>query len=56
MLSHYSRGDVASVLSSGQSLISKVTKGRGADERARRTKTSPADVIQWSGSKDAQKS
>ncbi|RPB25513.1 hypothetical protein L211DRAFT_856652 [Terfezia boudieri ATCC MYA-4762] len=56
ILSHYSRGDVASVLSSGQSLLSKVTKGRGADEHARRTRTSAADVIQWSGSKDTQKS
>ncbi|KAF8423843.1 caspase domain-containing protein [Tirmania nivea] len=56
VLSHYSRGDVASVFSTGQSLLNKVTKGRGADERARRTRTSPADVIQWSGSKDTQKS
>jgi len=56
VLSHYSKGDVASVLSSGSSLLKKVTQGRGIDERARRTKTSPADVIQWSGSKDTQKS
>jgi len=56
VLSHYSKGDVASVLTSGSSLLKKVTQGRGIDERARRTKTSPADVIQWSGSKDTQKS
>lgn len=56
VLSHYSRGDVASVFSSGASLFKKVTKGRGADEQARRTRTSAADVIQWSGSKDTQKS
>lgn len=56
VLSHYSRGDVASVFSTSQSLLNRVTRGRGADEHARRTRTSPADVIQWSGSKDTQKS
>lgn len=56
VLSHYSKGDVASVFSSGNSLIKQVTVGRNIDARARRTKTSPADVIQWSGSKDTQKS
>lgn len=56
VLGHYSRGDVASVFSTGSSVFKKVTKGRSADERARRTRTSAADVIQWSGSKDTQKS
>lgn len=56
VLSHYSKGDVASMFSSGSSLIKQVTVGREIDERARRTKTSPADVVQWSGSKDTQKS
>jgi len=56
VLSHYSKGDVASVFSTGNSLIKQVTVGRDIDARARRTKTSPADVIQWSGSKDTQKS
>lgn len=56
VLGHYSKGDVASVFSSGRSLIKQVTVGRDIDERARRTKTSPADVVQWSGSKDIQKS
>ncbi|EWC46923.1 hypothetical protein DRE_03935 [Drechslerella stenobrocha 248] len=36
--------------------INKATSGRGAEERAKRTKFSPADVIQWSGSKDSQTS
>lgn len=55
-LSHYARGDVASVFSTGVSLVKKVTRGRSADELARKTRTSAADVIQWSGSKDTQKS
>ncbi|KAF8465921.1 metacaspase CasB [Kalaharituber pfeilii] len=55
-LRHYSRGDVPSVISTTASIIKKVTSGREADQRARKTRTSPADVIQWSGSKDTQKS
>lgn len=56
VLGHYSRGDVSSVFSTGASIFKKATRGRGADEKARKTRTSPADVIQWSGSKDTQKS
>ncbi|KAF3098971.1 Ca(2+)-dependent cysteine protease [Orbilia oligospora] len=36
--------------------LNKATVGRGAEERAKKTKFSPADVIQWSGSKDSQTS
>ncbi|EPS42340.1 hypothetical protein H072_3675 [Dactylellina haptotyla CBS 200.50] len=36
--------------------INKATTGRGAEERAKKIKFSPADVIQWSGSKDSQTS
>lgn len=56
VLGHYSRGDVGSVLSTGLGLIKKATTGRKAEEKAKKIKASPADVIQWSGSKDTQKS
>lgn len=52
----YLRGDMSGVISAGTSLFKKVTSGRGATERARRTKTSPADVIMFSGCKDNQTS
>ena len=52
----YLKGDMSGVISAGTSLFKKLTSGRGAVERARRTKTSPADVIQFSGCKDYQTS
>lgn len=52
----YLRGDISGALKSGQSLFKKLTAGQGATEKARRTKTSPADVIQFSGCKDNQTS
>jgi metacaspase-1 len=52
----YLRGDIGGVMQAGQSLFKKLTTGHGAAERARRTKTSPADVIQFSGCKDNQTS
>ncbi|RPB15276.1 peptidase C14 [Morchella conica CCBAS932] len=55
-LQAYSRGDLSGVASSALGIFKRATSGRGAEERAKRTKTSPADVIQWSGSKDSQTS
>jgi hypothetical protein len=52
----YLRGDMSGVISAGTSLFKKLTTGSGATEKARRTKTSPADVIQFSGCKDNQTS
>lgn len=56
----YARGDrggaISETLSSGLDLFKKATKGPGAREKTIRTKTSPADVIMWSGSKDDQTS
>jgi metacaspase-1 len=52
----YLKGDMSGVIKSGTSLFKKLTSGSGAQERARRTKTSPADVIQFSGCKDNQTS
>ncbi|KAI0750563.1 caspase domain-containing protein [Irpex lacteus] len=53
----YARGDMGSVFSSVSGLI-KTASGGGAraDKKARATKTSPADVISFSGCKDSQTS
>ncbi|RPA99200.1 peptidase C14 [Choiromyces venosus 120613-1] len=55
-MSAYSRGDLGGVAQSAMGIFKRATTGRGAEERAKRTKTSAADVIQWSGSKDSQTS
>lgn len=55
-LKAYNRGDLGGIASSALGAFKRVTSGRGAEERAKRTKTSHADVIQWSGSKDSQTS
>lgn len=52
----YSRGDIGGVISSGISIFKRATTGTRAEEKAKRTRTSAADVIQWSGSKDHQTS
>ncbi|OKL58845.1 Metacaspase-1A [Talaromyces atroroseus] len=56
IVSSYARGDMGSMVSSAMGLIKKATKGDSAYEKTRQTKTSPADVIMWSGSKDEQTS
>jgi len=55
-VSSYAKGDISGVINAGTSLFKKITTGKGAQERARQTKTSPADVIQFSGCKDNQTS
>jgi metacaspase-1 len=52
----YLRGDMSGVISAGQQLFKKVTTGKSAREKAITTKTSPADVIMFSGCKDNQTS
>jgi metacaspase-1 len=52
----YLRGDMSGVSKTGPALFKKVAAGRGATERARQTKTSPADVIRFSECKDYQTS
>ncbi|KAF7967256.1 hypothetical protein HWV62_35049 [Athelia sp. TMB] len=56
-VSSYARGDMGGVFSSVTGLI-KVATGnqKSAEAQTRRTKTSPADVISWSGCKDSQTS
>jgi hypothetical protein len=52
----YARGDVEGIVSAGLALFNRVTRSKEQRERTRVLKTSPADVIQFSGCKDDQKS
>ncbi|KAF2100147.1 hypothetical protein NA57DRAFT_65897 [Rhizodiscina lignyota] len=56
IVSSYARGDMGSVASTAMGLFKKVAGGDDTYKRNLRTKTSPADVIMWSGSKDEQTS
>ncbi|KAH6853118.1 metacaspase-1 [Chaetomium sp. MPI-CAGE-AT-0009] len=53
---HYARGDIGSVASTVFDFAKTAFRGNDAYEQTKRTKTSPADVIMWSGSKDDQTS
>lgn len=55
-ISSYSQGDLPGVANNIVSLFKKATSGEDAHARAIATKTSPADVIMLSGSKDNQTS
>ncbi|KAF8518458.1 peptidase C14, caspase domain-containing protein [Gautieria morchelliformis] len=53
----YLRGDLSGAMSGVSSIFKTATgEGKKAEEYARRTRTSPADVISWSGCKDSQTS
>lgn len=56
IVSSYARGDLGGMLSTATGLFKKATTGGDTREKNIRTKTSPADVIMWSGSKDNQTS
>ena len=56
IVSSYARGDLGGVASTAMGFFKKATSGDEAYQRNLRTKTSPADVIMWSGSKDDQTS
>ena len=56
IVSAYARGDMGGMASTAMGLFRKATKGEESYTRAKQTKTSPADVIMWSGSKDTQTS
>ena len=56
IVSSYARGDLGSMASTAMGLFKKATTGDDVYQRNLRTKTSPADVIMWSGSKDSQTS
>lgn len=52
----YARGDLGGIASTFFGLAKTAIRGNNAYERTKRSKTSPADVIMWSGSKDDQTS
>ncbi|CAK1359329.1 Metacaspase-1A [Cercospora beticola] len=52
----YAKGDIGGMLSTATGFFKKATKGDDVYQKNLRTKTSPADVIMWSGSKDSQTS
>ena len=56
VISSYSQGDLGGVANNLMGFIKKATTGDDAHNRTIATKTSPADVIMWSGSKDDQTS
>lgn len=55
-LSSYSRGDIGGVMTSVTGAIDRLTKGNKASEKTKKDRTSPADVIMFSGCKDNQTS
>lgn len=52
----YARGDLASVASTVFGFAKSAFKGDDAYEKTIQTRTSPADVVMWSGSRDDQTS
>lgn len=56
IVSAYARGDMGNMASTAMGFFKKATTGGDSYEKAKQTKTSPADVIMWSGSKDTQTS
>ncbi|ESZ96675.1 metacaspase-1 [Sclerotinia borealis F-4128] len=56
VISSYSQGDMSGVASNLMGFFKKATTGDDAHNKTVATKTSPADVVMWSGSKDDQTS
>jgi metacaspase-1 len=56
IVSSYARGDLMGMAGTAMGLFKKAVKGDEVYQRNLITKTSPADVIMWSGSKDSQTS
>ncbi|KAK1242792.1 hypothetical protein MKX08_005604 [Trichoderma sp. CBMAI-0020] len=56
VISSYASGDIAGVTSSIMGFAKQAFSGDGAYKKTVATRTSPADVIMWSGSKDDQTS
>lgn len=56
IVSSYARGDIGSMIGGATSLFKKAISGDEVYKKNLRTKTSPADVVMWSGSKDTQTS
>lgn len=56
LVSAYARGDMSGMANTAMGFLKKATKGGDSYEKTKQTKTSPADVVMWSGSKDTQTS
>ena len=56
IVSSYAKGDLGGMANTAMSFFKKAMNGDETYQRNLRTKTSPADVIMWSGSKDSQTS
>lgn len=56
VVSAYARGDMSDIVGTVHGLFKKATSGEEAHQKTMQTKTSPADVVMWSGSKDDQTS
>ncbi|KUI59454.1 Metacaspase-1B [Cytospora mali] len=56
VIASYSQGDIGGMIKKGMGFFKKATSGEEAHNRALATKTSPADVVMLSGSKDDQTS
>lgn len=56
LVSSYARGDVGGMAKTAIGFFKKAATGDAKYERAKQTKTAPADVVMWSGSKDEQTS
>lgn len=56
IVSSYARGDIGGMASTAMGLFKKAVSGDDVYKKNLRTKTSAADVIMWSGSKDSQTS
>lgn len=56
VIASYSQGDIGGMIKKGMGFFKKATNGEEAHNRTIATKTSPADVIMLSGSKDDQTS
>lgn len=52
IVSAYARGDMSGMATTAMGFFRKATQGEQSYERVKQTKTSPADVVMWSGSKD----
>lgn len=56
VITSYGQGDFSSIASTAINFFKKASNGGEARQRTLRTKTSPADVVMFSGSKDTQTS
>lgn len=56
IISSYARGDMSGIAKNAMGFLKKATSGNESYQKTKQTRTSPADVVMWSGSKDTQTS